>query len=248
MSNEKFQINLAPGIERTEVILREVNDANELPVQAPINVNLSGVIGAPFEFLHKRLVVSEDQIDIARSLVIVDREALTITLVTNENDVYKKGLVVGSAKIHPKFAEFGINTGRSWEPNELGQFFKMNRAYFPDKSENMQLVTVLRNFVAKINAQIDKQKDESGSFADNYSGVVTSNLPGAFKLKIQLFKGFPAEVFEVEFYASINGRSVFLQLYSPGANESIEEIRNSIIDEEIKKFREFQPNLAIIEQ
>jgi hypothetical protein len=50
--------------------------------------------------------------------------------VTNDNDEYLKGVVTGELMQNPKFIEFGINTGKFWEPNEFGQFFKMNRAFF----------------------------------------------------------------------------------------------------------------------
>ena len=81
----------------------------------------------------------------------------------------------------------------------------------------MKLVTELKNFEATVNSKVEKQKSEKGDFKDNYSGVVMSNLPEAFTLQIPIFKGMPAETIEVEFYASVNGRDVTLQLVSPGA-------------------------------
>lgn len=247
MQTEKIQISLSPETPKAEVIIREVNEVNELPILAPIKPDISGVLGAPLEFLQKRKTVSV-QINQHRCHILVDREKMSITLVTNEHDQYLCGKITGKATVHPKFAEFGINTGKGWEPNELGQFFKMNRASFVDKSENMAIVTQLKNFEAKVNTQIVKQKSENGDFADNYSGVVMSNLPGAFKLKIPLFKGRAAEEIEVEFYASVNGRTVALQLYSPGANQAIEEIRDAMIEDELARIREICEDIAIIEQ
>jgi hypothetical protein len=169
-------------------------------------------------------------------------------LVISENDDYYRGVVIGKLEQHPKFKEFGINAGKNWDPNELGQFCKMNRAFFLDRSENMKLVSDLKNFEAKVATEIKKQKSDNGDFADNYSGVVTSNLPGLFKLKIPLFKGREAEELEVEFYASINGRTVALQLYSPGAMQALEDLRDVVIDEQIDKIKELTPDIAIIEQ
>lgn len=247
MQTEKLQINLSPEMPKAEVIFRDVDTVNELPVLAPIKTDISGVLGAPLEFLQKRKTVSV-QINQHTCHILVDREKMSITLITNEHDPYLCGKITGKATVHPKFAEFGINTGKGWDPNELGQFFKMNRASFIDKSENMSIVSQLKSFEAKVNTQIVKQKSENGDFADNYSGVVMSNLPGAFKLGIPLFKGRPAEEIEVEFYASINGRTVTLQLYSPGANAAIEEIRDTMIDDELAKIRETCEDIAIIEQ
>lgn len=248
MENEKLQVVLGQGVTKAELVVREVSEVNELEVKAPIRVDLSGTIGAPLEFLTKRLS-EEDQINQKRCHVLVNRENLTIKLVICEDDQYKEGKVLGTLQKHPKFKEFGINDNAyAWDPNELGQFFKMNRAFFPDKSENMKLVTDLKNFEAKVNTTIEKQKADNGSFADNYSGVVTSNLPGAFKLRIPLFKGRPAEDLEVEFYASINGRSVKLYLMSPGACQALEDLRDKVIDEQLDAIREIAPEIAIIEQ
>ena len=206
-----------------------------------------GVIGAPVEFLELRRYDSE-QINPLRCHVLVDREQVSITLITNEDDEYRRGRIVGKLTTHPKFSEFGINAGKGWEPNELGQFFKMNRAFFPDKTANMKLVTELKNFEATLNSKVEKQKSEKGDFKDNYSGVVMSNLPEAFTLQIPIFKGMPAETIEVEFYASVNGRDVTLQLVSPGACQLLEDLRDRIIDVQVARIRELSPEIAIIEQ
>lgn len=143
--------------------------------------------------------------------------------------------------------EFGINSGYSWEPNKLGQFFKMNRAYFADKQANMKLVSELKNFCAKINSVVEKQKADSGSFKDNYSGVVTSNLPDSFWLNIPIVEGGAPQTIEVEFYASVDGQSVTLQLVSPGAKEWMDTELNDAIDRELDVIREVMPGLPIIE-
>lgn len=95
---------------------------------------------------------------------------------------------------------------------------------------------------------IPKLKSEKGDFKDNYSGVVMSNLPEAFTLLIPIFKGMPSETIEVEFYASVNGRDVSLQLVSPGSCQLLEDLRDKVIDDEVAKIRELSPDIAIIEQ
>lgn len=245
--NKKVVVKLPEGTTQAEVIIREGAAGKILDPKAPVKINLSGVIGAPVEFLKKRLSEVE-QINPKRCHVLVDRQKVSISLITSENDEYNTGKVVGTLQTHPKFIEFGINAGKSWEPNELGQFFKMNRAFFPDKAENMKLVSELKNFEATVNSKVEKQKSEKGDFKDNYSGVVMSNLPAAFTLELPIFKGMPAESIEVEFYASVNGRDVALQLVSPGACQLLEDLRDKVIDDEVVKIRELSPEIAIIEQ
>ena len=58
----------------------------------------------------------------------------------------------------------------------------------------------------------------------------------------------PAETIEVEFYASVNGRDVTLQLVSPGGCQLLEDLRDRIIDVQVARIRELSPEIAIIEQ
>lgn len=246
MENEGIKI-VTGDKEKVEVILRKVDRVNELPVKAPIKVDVVGTLDAPYEFLSKR-IDQPDQINQKKCYILVDRNTMDITLVTNEDDDYKSGKVLGVLEVHPKLVAFGINGSKEWEPNELGQFFKMNRAYFSDKNKNMELVTKLKNFEAQIQSKIEKQKADDGKFADSFSGVVSSNLPESFKVNLPIFKGSKPEEFEVEFYSRVNGRTIFLQLVSPGAQEVMDNVKDNAIDVEIAKIRELAPDIAIIEQ
>ncbi len=245
--DKKVVVNLAEGTTQAEVIVREGAAVKILDPKPPVKINLSGVIGAPVEFLKKRLSET-DQINPKRCHVIVNREKLTVILITAEDDDYTTGKITGSLSLHPKFEEFGINQKKSWEPSELGQFLKMNRAFFPVREENMKLVNDLKNFSATVNSSMDRQTKENGSMKMSYGQVVNSNLPEAFTLKMPIFKGVEATNVQVEVYATIDGADVYLQLFSPAANQMIEEMRDKVIDEQIAEIRELSPEIAIIEQ
>ncbi len=247
MQNEKLQVNLAPGMDKVEMLIREVKEANELPVKEPVKIAIQGTIGAPLEFL-KRRMDQPDQINQKRSHILVDRENITVNLVYNENDEYNRGTVTGSLQIHPKFKEFGINTGKVWAPTELGMFFKMNRAFFTTKEENMKLVNELMNFTATVNNSLQKSANEKGDRTDYFNQVVNSNLPKSFNLLIPIFKGSKPETIEVETFAQIDGRDVAFMLISPGAQAVMEELRDAVIDKELKEIREICHDIAIIEQ
>lgn len=247
MQNEKMQVNLAPGMTKAEIIVREVNKVNELEKKAPIKLKLEGTIGSVFEFLSKR-ADQEDQINQKRCHILVDREDISIKLVFNENDEYLTGSVIGSLDMHPKFKEFGINTGKVWTPTELGMFFKMNRAFFGDKAENMRLVNELMNFTATVNNSIERSAKENGDRTDKFAQVVNSNLPASFILTIPIFKGMQAETLQVETFAQVNGHEVAFILLSPAANQTMEDIRDGVIDKQITGIRELCPDIAIIEQ
>jgi len=257
----------------TEFVIREGAAIKVLDPKAPIKIDLKGVIQAPYIFLEKRYWALKDafklpngdkiasiasdiynthgnemQIDLTRSHILVNREKVTITLIMNENDDYLRGQVIGKLETEPKFEEFGINTGKVWTPTQLGLFFKMNRYFFTSKEDNMKLVNDLLNFTATVNNSIQRSVKESGDKTDNYEQVVNSNLPKSFNLKIPIMKGFRADIIEVETFAQINGKEVAFTLISPGAQASYEEVRDTIIDTEIKKFEDLVPMIPIIEQ
>ncbi len=225
-----------------EVILREGQAAMQLDPKEPLKVSISGTIDAPFRWLEKRV----ELIDQKKANIIVNRDKMAMSLSINETDYYQSK-ISGVLQESKEMVEFGINTDKKWEPIKLSQFFKMHRAFFKDKSENMMLVSILKNFKAKVNQDIERSKEENGSKVDNYSQVVDSNLPKSFKLNVPLFKGFACEEIEVEIYADVDGRDVSLSLVSAGANEAIEEYKNKVIDEQLKHISLIAPDIVIIE-
>lgn len=61
------------------------------------------------------------------------------------------------------------------------------------------------------------------------------------------FKGMPAETIEVETFAQVNGREVAFVLLSPGAQATLEDLRDKVIDDEIARIKDIAPEIAIIE-
>jgi len=243
MEDKKFNVVFQSGVEKAELIIRELKEENVLPVARPIKVGIIGTPGTIRDFLDKRI----NELPQKQCHVLVDRDNNKIVLVINESDHYTVGTITDKLEFHPKLIEFGINMKKGWDPLELGQFFKMNRSYFYDRAENMAIVATLRDFKAKVDVSIEKMKSDVGSFADNYSGAVTSNLPGEFKLNIPVFKGGDRETLEVEIWATVTGRDVSLQLVSPGAVNFMEEERDKILDFQKERIMEIAPETAIME-
>lgn len=233
--------NIAPGM--NEVIIREGAAPKVLDPKAPVKMNVNGTINAPFEYLSKRI----DCVKQKECHIIVNREKITIELVVNESDEYTRGTIAGTLQYHPKFEEFGINTGKVWSPFDFAMFCKMNRAFFADKNVNMSLVSACKNFTAKVNNQIERAAQENGNRTDNFAQVVNSNLPESFTLSIPIFKGGKKEDLVVETFAKIDGRNVAFVLLSPGAEETLEDLRDKAIDEQLNAIRAIAPDIAIFE-
>ena len=244
MSENKLNVVVPKDYNGTpiEVVLREGEAPVVLDPKEPERVVISGTIDTPFRWLEKRI----ELINQKASNIIVNRDVMGIALTVDETNYYQSDMR-GELKTSKEMMEFGINTEKKWEPIKLSKFLKMHRAFFTDKSQNMMLVSTLKNFKAKVNQDIERSKEENGSKVDNYSQVVDSNLPKSFKLNIPLFKGFACEEIEVEIYADVDGRDVSLSLVSAGANEAIEEYKNKVIDEQLEQIRQIAPDIVIIE-
>ena len=233
--------NIAPGM--NEVIIREGAAPKVLDPKAPVKMNVNGTINAPFEYLTKRI----DCIKQKDCHIIVNREKITIELVVNESDEYTRGTIAGTLQYHPKLEEVGINAGKVWSPFDFAMFCKMNRAFFADKNANMSLVSACKNFTAKVNNQIERAIQENGNRTDNFAQVVNSNLPESFTLSIPIFKGGKKEDLVVETFAKIDGRNVAFVLLSPGAEETLEDLRDKAIDEQLNAIKAIAPDIAIFE-
>ena len=72
--NKKVVVNLPEGTTQAEIIVREGEAPAVLAPKPPVKIDLSGVIGAPVEFLELRRDDSE-QINPLRCHVLVDRES-----------------------------------------------------------------------------------------------------------------------------------------------------------------------------
>lgn len=225
-----------------EVVLREGEAPVALDPKEPERVVINGTIDAPIRWLEKRV----ELINQKATNIIVNRDKMRMALTIDETSYYQTE-INGILQASKEMQEFGINVEKKWEPIKLSKFIKMHRAFFTDKSQNMMLVSTLKNFKAKVNQDIERSKEENGSKVDNYSQVVDSNLPKSFKLNIPLFKGFACEEIEVEIYADVDGRDVSLSLVSAGANEAIEEYKNKVIDVQLDAIRQIAPDIVIVE-
>ena len=72
-------------------------------------------------------------------------------------------------------------------------------------------------------------------------------MPSSFKIKIPLFKGSSPEEIEVETYADIDGRNASLTLISAGATETVDNVKNEIIDNNLREISQIAPYIVIIE-
>ena len=236
-------VNMPEG--QTQVTVLQGEAPKQLDQLAPNQINLSGTIDAPLDFLRKRVA----DIDQHKAHIIVCRDSLSIMLVFDEDSAYTRGVVVGKLRLSSVFESFGINKPSvRWEPEELGQFLKLNRALFVSREENMKVVAALKSFDAKVNQVVQREKQENGNKASTFRQAVDSNIPASFKLLIPVVAGSVPTEINVETFTTIDGSEVSIHLISPGANEVVEDMRNRYISQVVDELRGVAPEIVIIEQ
>ena len=139
--NQPIVVNLPEG--QNTLTLLQGSAPRQLDQLAPYKTNIRGIIDAPLEYLKKRIV----DIDQHKAHIFVNRDDLSILLVINEDDSYTRGEVFRKLQLSKIFEKFGINTTKQWEPEDLGQFFKLNRTYFVSREENMKVVNARKQSI-----------------------------------------------------------------------------------------------------
>lgn len=244
MNTEKpIVVNMAEG-QNTITIL--TGDAPEqLDNLAPVKVDLQGTIEAPLNWLEKRV----GDIDQHKAHIVVNRDKLQIMLVINESDPYNIGKVVGELKYSEIFLKLGINSDKQWQPEVLSRFLKLNRSLFLDKTENMKVVTALKQIDTKVEQAVSRERQENGNVGLSFKQqVANSNIPERFTLKIPVFSGGAYTEVAVETFVTIDGAQISIALQSAAANDVIEDSKANTIGDVVAKIREIAPEIAIIEQ
>ena len=212
-----------------------------LPLKEPKYVSINGTIDAPARWVEKR----KDDIVSADAHILVDRDHMTITLNTDENNFYSDQ-IVGTLTLSTEMQEFGINTGEYMSCFDMADRIKQLRTYFETQQEAMKLVTELRSFKAKIDKELELSDDKRGNQTIMRAQTVESNLPKSFKVNMPIFKGTEKRTFEVE--VEINPNDLSCTLVSPDAHDIVVQERDSQMDAVLGRIGEAAPNIVIIEQ
>lgn len=236
------QINemLADGILHNsgEVVIRE---GEAVKLREPVKVDITGTIDAPARWLETR----HDCVTEKKCHVVVNREAMTVSLRCDENNHYGT-VITGCLELSPEYRRFGINSGEYVTNFELAELIKMNRSYFESKTTAMKLVTELQNFKAKVDKEIEQSDNNRGDRRILVNQAVQHNLPEAFTLILPVFKGVAAQTLQVEVY--VNPADISCTLVSPEANDIEATSRDSLINGVIERITTVTPDIVVIEK
>ncbi len=223
------------------LVIRHDEPLKVLPIYEPVKFTADGVIDTAYRYLKKRV----NLIDQLQTTVLVDREKMSINLHSNEKDHYGDK-VGGKLSVHPDFIKFTINSGELMKPEKLGDFLRMNRFVFENKTEALKLVTLLKGFTANVNKIVEEKVTSNGDRRKIMDQTVEHNLPPAFYINLPLFKGQAPQRIEVEIV--IDSQTLDCRLESPEAQEFMDKVKNEAIDEQIGLIQDVAPNVLIIEK
>lgn len=224
----------------------------EAPAQTPLfrnrEYNFIGGPGTVLEIVSKEPIKSiiEDRVDEHNDIFLnIDRDHFKMVLIINScfssiTDRYSSALVVSK-----EIKDLGINTDKTYTTFDLANMFKMNRTLFETKSKAMEIVSLLRNFKAKVDKDIENEDDTRGNRKMLIQQKVDSNIPESFKLTLPIFKGIDPQTIEVEIM--IDATDFSCQLVSPEAKDFIDSQARDIMEEELSNIKSMHPNLKIIE-
>lgn len=218
-----------------------IREDDPLKVYEEVSTKISGVLNSPLMWLQKRV----SKHDPLSSHIIVDRDKMSIQLITEERDHFSNS-ITGKLEYHPAFLKFGINSGQYITTHEMADKIKMNRSFFESKSDAMSLVSILKNFKAKIDSEIERKNDNRGNVKALVQQTVSSNLPESFKMIMPIFKGEKPMNIEVEVY--IEADEFKCTLISPEANEEMERLRDSAINLVLNEIKLVSPEIVIVEK
>jgi hypothetical protein len=184
------------------------------------------------------LTTKADDVDTLRAVVIVnyDKAEIELDLNTGQENQRLESSVKGYMAPYPYLEDFRINTGRTWELKDLANVCKFNRRYFPNKEQNVLLVTALAQFKGTVTREIEKMSDDRGNHRRSDHKEVSTKLPEIFTLNMPLFKNEAPVDFDVEVLIEEKEGVVRAVLQSVSLLEKREAFVRERIDAEVAKF------------
>lgn len=223
--------------EKVEIVLKQ-NQADIIHEETP--VTFSGVIDSPLKWLQKRI----DLIDQKKCHIIVSVEDQSITLITEERDHFKNR-IIGILEDDETFRAFAINTEQEALPHQWAALFKKHKYAFDSLQTVNDIIVSLLNFTVKVDEGLVKGKDNRGSEKISYEREVKeNNLPGKFRIKLPIFKGYKPEVFDVEFDVS-SSHGYPLSLWSDYVQVKQKEVRDEALEKVIEGISKVAPDIVV---
>lgn len=237
MENLTLKIENANG----ELILREGQAQEPLPLKEPKIITIAGDIHSVANFIRNREAGhSSQEIDKNKALVTVDKNAKSIVLQLDPENYYG-ATVIAKLEQSKELEQFGINTSSRFNRKQLLDLIRFNRLFFEDKNQHAQVIAGLYKLRIKSETEIEQEKDNRGN-KRNLHDVKTVDDGGMvkeFNITLPLFKGFSAKNITVEICFEVLNGDVSFWLESIGLKESSDSAIDGIFEDELQSCEGF---------
>jgi len=204
---------------------------------------IEGQITAPADFYRTRKGI-DGYFTAENTVVSSDRQRKTIRL-TRERPDNLVDKVVGTLTPGVEIQELGINSGKSYGPNELGKLLRKYKYLFSNPQEGNEVVAALLTFTGTVNTQTEQAQDTRGQKKNLVETSVRTNAPLGFSLNIPLFKGNAPKSYPIEIVLEASGHNVLCYLESQDIRQGTAESVDEIFDVQLEPFAE--AGLTVIE-
>lgn len=196
---EKVKIEVSAG--NTTTLLT----GEALKQMPPEKILLTGDIKAVNTFLlvRQKSAGGTQQPDKGRSVILVDKKSLTITLNVDPENHYG-ATVLARLEESDELVPFGINTLKTFTKKELVKLIKFNKLYFESAEKHSEMLLAFQKISSEVNIKANDSSDDRGNKENAFVKEVTTNAPTDFMLNIPIFKGFPSSTFKVEVCLDVN--------------------------------------------
>lgn len=235
--------NLTLKIENTngELIIREGNAQEPLPLKEPKIITISGDIHSVANFINNRKTGHGSQlIDMNKAVVTVDKSNKTIVLQLDPENHYG-ATITAKLEESDELKQFGINKGNRYNRKSLLDLIRFNRLFFEDKVQHAQVMTGLYKLRVKSETEIQQEKDNQGNKRNllDVKTVDDGGLVKEFNLTLPLFKGFSNQNITVEICFEVLNGDVSFWLESIGLKEAMDASVDGILAKELESCEGF---------
>ena len=215
----------------------EIRTGDALPLKEPQKIMLNGDIKTVNGYLSKRplleVCTGPQCIDLAKSIIVVDKEKMYIRLEVNPTDFYGT-IVNGSLSFAPEIELFKLNMEADLSREDVIKLFRFNKYHFDNPAKADEIIKAFQKFSAKAYVDLTAENDSRGNAKASIERKVETGIPESFVLNIPIYKGQPKEKIEVLICFDVIGSRTSFWFEAPGLPELLEQRKEEIFTRELE--------------
>lgn len=153
-----------------------------LPEQAPLQINISGTISAPADWLEDHKLFNKED-----SFVSVSLDKRQIVYRSNPG-FYLNTSVTGALKMSKQLSRLKLNDGQTYNAQNLAKHLKTVISLATSRADMLTAIGRLETLKMKVNKEVEKAKDDKGNVKLDFNQIVDSNLVFELSFRVPYFE------------------------------------------------------------